>query len=157
MKAHAASVLVYLPGDSVASVGRVVGMDAKSGLAVVKVRGERGVPVSHFATSPLVAPSFALAVTSPGGARHSPEVSLGALRQLDVAATTATGSLVDADMTDLAAVVSPPGSPLLDADGNVEAIITGEDGGVAVAAPGWLADLCVLDDLEACAVSTPNM
>lgn len=142
--ARAASVLVDLPGDAPLEA-RVDGIDPASGLAVLSVEGERGVPVADLATTPVEEQSYALAVTTPPSLHSAPNTALGALERLNVQASTSLGSMVDADLTDLSASSSPPGSPLLNAEGEVEGIVTGSENGIALAVPGWLASRVATD------------
>ena len=136
---NATSVLVELPGTGVVSVGEVLSVDQASGLALIKVRDASHLPVLQFSGAQMSAPSFALGVTSPGGLGVEPNVSLGALQKLNLTETTANGTLMDVDTTDLSAETNPPGTPLLASNGRIDAIVTGTLNGKAVVTPGWLA------------------
>ena len=97
----AATVLVDLPGTGITSVGKVVGRDKATGLAVVMVRGETDISSMAFSNLNLQRESFAVALTTPAGAANDPTLSLGALSAVNVTATTGDATLMDADMTDL--------------------------------------------------------
>jgi S1-C subfamily serine protease len=133
------SVLVELPGSGVVSVAQVLCVDSESGLALIKVDGTNNLPALGFSGAEMTAPSFAVAVTSPGGLGVSPSISLGSLQSLNVRARTTAGTLMDVDTTDLNSSTDPPGTPLLGSNGQIEAIVTGSLGGKAVVTPGWLA------------------
>src|SRR6202034_1234984 len=93
----APTVLVDLPGSGITSVGKVVGRDPASGLAVVMVRGESGISSMQFSRLDLQRESSAAALTPPAGALDDPTLSLGALSAVNVAATTGVATLMDAD------------------------------------------------------------
>jgi len=135
----AATVLVDLPGTGITSVGKVVGRDKATGLAVVMVRGETDISSMPFSNLNLQRESFAVALTTPAGAANDPTLSLGALSAVNVTATTGDATLMDADVTDLSSATTPLGAPLLDSDGGIEGIVTGSEHGDAVITPGWLA------------------
>jgi S1-C subfamily serine protease len=46
---------------------------------------------------------------------------------------------MDVDTTDLNSTTNPLGTPLLGANGEIEAVVTGSSNGKAVVTPGWLA------------------
>jgi S1-C subfamily serine protease len=135
----AATVLVDLPGSGITSVGKVVGRDAATGLAVVMVRGESGISSMQFSTLNLQRESFAVALTSPAGPTDDPSLSLGALSAVNVNASTGEATLMDADVSDMPSATNPLGAPLLDSNGAIEGIVTGSEHGDAVITPGWLA------------------
>jgi S1-C subfamily serine protease len=137
----AATVLVDLPGSGITSVGKVVGRDTATGLAVVMVRGESDISSMPFSSLNLQRESFAVALTSPAGAADDPSLSLGALSEVNVTASTDGGgdTLMDADVSDMPSATNPLGAPLLDADGAIEGIVTGSEHGNAVITPGWIA------------------
>jgi S1-C subfamily serine protease len=135
----AATVLVDLPGTGITSVGKVVGRDKATGLAVVMVRGETDISSMPFSNLNLQRESFAVALTTPAGAANDPTLSLGALSAVNVTATTGDATLMDADVTDLSSATNPLGAPLLDSNGGIEGIVTGSEHGNAVITPGWLA------------------
>jgi S1-C subfamily serine protease len=135
----AATVLVDLPGSGITSVGKVVGRDSATGLAVVMVRGESGISSMQFSRLNLQRESFAVALTTPAGAADDPTLSLGALAAVNVTASTGIATLMDADVTDLSSATNPLGAPILDSNGAIEGIITGSEHGNVVVTPGWLA------------------
>jgi S1-C subfamily serine protease len=135
----AATVLVDLPGSGITSVGKVVGRDQATGLAVVMVRGESGISSMQFSSLNLDRESFAFALTTPAGAANDPTLSLGALSAVNVPASTSDATLMDADVTDLLSATNPLGTPMLDSNGAIEGIVTGSEPGYVVITPGWLA------------------
>jgi S1-C subfamily serine protease len=135
----AATVLVDLPGSGITSVGKVIGRDPATGLAVVMVRGESGISSMQFSTLNLQRESFAVALTTPAGAADNPTLSLGELSAVNVTASTGIATLMDADVTDLSSATNPLGSPMLDSNGAIEGIVTGTENGNVVITPGWLA------------------
>ena len=135
----AATVLVDLPGSGITSVGKVVGRDPATGLAVVMVRGESGISSMQFSRLNLQRESFAVALTTPAGAADDPTLSLGALSAVNVTASTGVATLMDADVTDLSSATNPLGAPMLDSNGAIEGIVTGSEHGYVVITPGWLA------------------
>jgi S1-C subfamily serine protease len=135
----AATVLVDLPGSGITSVGKVVGRDPATGLAVVMVRGESGIPSMQFSTLGLQRESFAVALTSPADAANDPTLSLGNLSAVNVTASTGVATLMDADVTDLSSATNPLGTPILASNGAIEGIVTGSENGNVVITPGWLA------------------
>jgi S1-C subfamily serine protease len=135
----APTVLVDLPGSGITSVGKVVGRDRATGLAVVMVRGESGISSMQFSRLNLQRESFAVALTTPAGALNDPTLSLGALSAVNVSASTGVATLMDADVTDLSSATNPLGAPMLDSNGGIEGIVTGSDHGYVVITPGWLA------------------
>jgi S1-C subfamily serine protease len=136
----ATTVLVDLPGTGITSVGKVVGRDTATGLAVVMVRGESGISSMRFSSVDLDRASVAVALTSPAGAADDPTLSLGALSAVNVTASTDDDdTLMDADLSDMPSATNPLGSPLLDSNGDIEGIVTGSEHGYAVVTPGWIA------------------
>ena len=136
---NASTVLIELPGTGVVSVGHVLCVDSASGLALIQAATDVAQQPLAFSGAPMSAPSFAVAVTSPGGTGQTPQISLGSLESLNVRVATPAGTLMDVDTTDLSAAANPPGTPLLSTSGAVEAIVTGSLNGLAVVTPGWLA------------------
>ena len=136
----AATVLVNLPGSGITSVGKVVGRDTATGLAVVMVRGESDISSMQFSSLNLERESFAVALTSPAGTANDPSLSLGALSAVNVTASTDNDdTLMDADLSDMPSATNPLGAPLLDSNGAIEGIVTGSEHGHAVITPGWIA------------------
>jgi S1-C subfamily serine protease len=136
----ASTVLVDLPGSGITSVGKVVGRDTATGLAVVMVRGESDISSMQFSTLNLERQSFAVALTSPSGAADDPSLSLGAMSAVNVTASTdGDDTLMDADVSDMPSATNPLGAPLLDSNGAIEGIVTGSEHGDAVITPGWIA------------------
>jgi S1-C subfamily serine protease len=136
----ATTVLVDLPGSGITSVGKVVGRDSATGLAVVMVRGESDISSMQFSTLNLERESFAVALTSPASAADDPSLSLGAMSAVNVTASTdGDDTLMDADVSDMPSSTNPLGAPLLDSNGAIEGIVTGSEHGNAVITPGWIA------------------
>lgn len=133
------TVLIELPGTGVVSVGHVICIDTASGLALLHVATDTPLQPLTFSGTPMSAPSFAVAVTSPGSVGVSPQISLGSLERLNVSAASSSDTLMDVDTTDMSASAIPPGTPLLSTSGTIEAVVTGSLNGNAVVTPGWLA------------------
>ena len=143
--AHATSVLVSLPNGGPTDVGHLVGMDASSGLAVVRIEGMNGHSSASIPTSSSMAvASFALAVTAPTGA----SVALGQVRALNVSSGTGANALVDTIQTDIPAASAPLGSVLIDPSGHISGLVTAMSSLGAVATPSWMMGP-VLDQLLA--------
>ena len=130
----ASTLLVTLP-DGVPYVGRVVGTDAPSGLAVVHINGATNLASATLATAAPAEGSIALAVGSPGGKTYTAT----RVRALDTAARVGAQPLVDAMTVDLAAAQTELGSALVDGRGHVVGILTAAGATTGVATPSWLA------------------
>ena len=132
----ATSVLVTLPGESAPLVGEVVGSDKLSGLAVVHVNGVRGLSTAKLADESPSTAAMVIAVTAPLGSTYA----AGVVREDDVTPSKDSRSLLDSSMTDLSSSYTPLGSPVVNDDGDVVGLVTGQKGGHVVFAPSWLAN-----------------
>lgn len=132
--AGASSLLVTLANGDV-YVGYLVGSDALSGLAVVRINGASGLATISFSRAPMSTRSFVLAVTSPGKRAYA----VGTVRSLDPTVRVGGHKLVGAVTTNLPANAGAAGTPLLNSTGTVQGIVTGASHDVAVVAPSWLA------------------
>lgn len=132
--AGATTLLVTL-SDAVPYVATLVATDPRSGLALLHVNGVNHLPVPQLGSAEaLTSQSFALAVTSPGGATFS----LGTLTAMDTTATVHGARLTDVLETDVPAGKAPPGSALVDTSGALVGMVAGQAGGSAVAVPSWV-------------------
>ena len=130
------SILVTLPNESAPFVGDVVGIDRRSGLALIHVNGAANLPGVRFsAAAPSTSEAY-FAVIAP-----SPIVRYAAtlVTRANVTPSIAGTTLVDAGATDLDGNDTPLGSPLVAPSGQVVGIVVGNVGGHAVFAPTWLA------------------
>jgi S1-C subfamily serine protease len=138
--AGATSIMVQLP-DGAYYVGKVLGSDlstraASSGLALVRVEGASHLPVATLGTTPPASTSLlSVLLSSPGGGSFA----VGSVSAAAGTATTPGAIIVDALTTDLPTAMAPPGSVLLDSDGQVLGIVTASRSGDALATPGWVA------------------
>jgi S1-C subfamily serine protease len=117
------------------SLARLVGIDRRSGIAVLHVGGVEGLPVPQIGSPQALSDgSLALAVTAPDGRSFS----IGTLTSLDSRMSVGGLALADVVSTDVPATMAPPGSALVDARGDLVGMVEGQQGGTAVAVPSWI-------------------
>lgn len=128
--------IIVTLADGDVYVGELVGMNLRSGLAVLRINGASGLPTIVFSRTPIANGSLALAVTAPGADSYA----LGTIRSAGSADVVDGHALVGAFSSDISAASGPSGRPLLTtSSGTVEGVVTGFDGASAVIAPAWLA------------------
>jgi putative serine protease PepD len=138
------SLLVTL-ADGDVYVGYVVGADLRSGLAVVHINGADDLPTVTFTRSAVIAPSVALALSSPG--RDS--VAIGMLHDTHAVVRVGGTAIVGAMRTDFPPAYCPVGSALMSSAGTIDGIVVGDSNGAAVVAPAWLASNVARDLIAA--------
>ena len=138
------SLLVTL-ADGDVYVGDVVGADPRSGLAVVHINGADDLPTVTFSRSPVIGPSVALALSSPG----NDLVAIGMLHDTHSLVRVGGTMIIGAMRTDFPPAYCPNGSALLSSAGAIDGIAVGDSNGQAVVAPAWLASNVARDLIAA--------
>ncbi len=126
------SVLVTPPDEST-YVGNVVAVDENAGVAVLHVRDAAGLRAAPFAATTPVSGQLVYAIGGPGG----PLAWGASVLAVDQVAGHAGWPV--ALTVDVPADSALPGTPIVDDQGRVVAIVTGSARGGVVAMPAWLA------------------
>jgi S1-C subfamily serine protease len=129
--AGATSVLVTPPGDST-YVGNVVATDANGGIAVLRVSNVAGLHPAPFAATTPVPGQLVFAVGRPTG----PSAAIGMVTAVGETAGHAGWPValrVDVPVADVR-----PGTPLVDDQGRILAIVTGSSSAGVLGLPSWL-------------------
>jgi S1-C subfamily serine protease len=127
--------------NGVPYVGQVVGTDPGSGLAVVHINGAGDLATVTFSRSPVIDPSVALALWSPGRVAYA----VGALHDTHETVRIGQAAIVGAMLTDFTPAQCPIGSALLSSTGAIEGIVIGDANSDAVVTPAWLASIVARD------------
>lgn len=121
-----ADQIVVITSDGHEYDGQVVGGDAETDIAVVKIEGDQPFPVAVLGTATeLRVGQPAIAIGSPLGLRGGPSVTVGVISALGRRVDSAVGpSLLDMIQTDAPIAPGSSGGALLDASGAVVGVTT---------------------------------
>jgi S1-C subfamily serine protease len=137
--------LQVILADGAVYVGSVVGIDPRSGLAVIHINGATDLPTVTLSRAAVVEPSVVLALSTPGETR----IAIGAVHETNEIVRVDGTALVGAMRTDFPSAYCPSGSALLNSAGAIDGLAVGDSGGAAVIAPAWLASNVARDLIAA--------
>lgn len=122
--AGASEILVRLSGEKTEFKAKVLGTDAKTDLAVLKIEGKKGLPAAEWADSDAVeVGDWAVAIGSPFALDQSVTVGIVSAKGRNQVGL-GTDSAADLIQTDAAINPGNSGGPLCDLDGKVMGINT---------------------------------
>lgn len=104
--------------------GRVVGRDASSDLAIVKIDAKNLKAAELGDSSNLKVGQFIIAIGNPFGLRGGPTVTIGVISAINRSIKTEKGMMEDLIQTDAAINPGNSGGPLIDLNGKVVALAT---------------------------------
>ncbi len=131
--------------DSQQLIANLVGVDSRTGLAVIRVHADDTLPVASFTAEDLLGSGALVDLVWVG--QDGTHACLGTVSEIDVPVTGVVGS--PPLLESLQALVPLPGSAkggvVIDGDGHLIGMVTSVAGKSLVATPGWLADVVSRD------------